>query len=441
MAEITFDKKKERKAFYASFIGATIEYYDYFLYGVLASIVFSKLFFPSFDPLLGLLLSLASFGIPYFMRPLGSIFFSHIGDKRGRKKSLMITLVLMGIATVGIGIIPTYETWGMAAPIVLVLLRLIQGFAVGGEWGGAVLVSSENTQKNTKAYGASIALVGASVGMFLGTITVSILTLLPNEQFMAWGWRVPFAGSIVLIVFGFWLRAGLPESDEFQETQEKNETVKFPILHTMRYHWKNVLLAAIAKGLEGAPFYLFATFVIVYANEYRGMSETYVTLAIALGTIGSAFFIPMWAKLADRIGVTKVFKYAAIALIIFVFPYFMLLNLDSIFWMFVAIIASWAVYAMSGGTLGGLFIELFDTNVRMTGISTGYQIGAAIFGGLTPIVAVSLLEFFNSWIAVALSMVAVALLALISVSFMTTVAEVGRQEQEGISQIKSVQKE
>lgn len=429
MSNITFDKKKERKAFYASLIGATIEYYDYFLYGILASIVFNELFFPTFDPVVGLLLSLASFGIPYFMRPLGSIVFSHIGDKRGRKKSLMITLILMGIATFGIGLLPTYATIGMAAPIILVLFRLIQGFAVGGEWGGAVLVSSENTQENNKALGASIALVGASIGMFLGTITVSLLTLLPTEQFMAWGWRLPFIGSIILIVFGFWLRAGLEESDEFKEVQEKEETVKLPILHTLKYHWKNVLLAAVAKGLEGSPFYLFATFVIVFVNEYQGMSETAVLLAVSAGTIASAIFIPFWAKIADRIGVPRMFKYAAITLILFIFPYFILLTLDSVFWMFVAVITSWIVYAMSGGTLGGLFIDLFDTNVRMTGISVGYQIGAAVFGGLTPIVAVALLEAFNSWIPIAIIAIVIALLAILSVSLMTTAAKVAQDEK------------
>lgn len=411
-------KNQERKAQIASLIGATIEYYDYFLYGILASIVFNKLFFPTFDPVVGLLLSLASFGIPYFMRPLGSVYFGHIGDKEGRRKALMITLLLMGAATVGIGILPVYDTIGVWAPIFLVGLRLIQGFAVGGEWGGAVLVASENTEESSKAFGASIALVGASLGMFLGTITVSLLTLMPNETFMAWGWRLPFIGSIVLIIFGYWMRIGLEESEEFQEIQEEEETVKIPIVETIRYHWRNVLLAAVAKGLEGAPFYLFATFVVVFATEYNNMSETLVLLAVSAGTIASVIFIPIWAKMADRIGVKPMFRYAAIALILFLAPYFIMLSTGSIAFMFVAVILSWIVYAMSGGSLGGLFIELFDANVRMTGISTGYQLGAAVFGGLTPLVSVALIEMFGSWIAVAVVMAIIAVLAIISTYMM-----------------------
>src|SRR5690625_1730751 len=421
----TMTKDQERKAQVASLIGATIEYYDYFLYGILASIVFNKLFFPTFDPIVGLLLSLASFGIPYFMRHLGSVYFGHIGDREGRRKALMITLVLMGIATVGIGVLPVYDTIGVWAPILLVGLRLIQGFAVGGEWGGAVLVASENTEESSKAFGASIALVGASLGMFLGTITVSLLTLMPNEAFMSYGWRLPFIGSIVLIIFGYWMRVGLEESEEFQEIQEEEETVKIPIVETIRYHWKNVLLAAVAKGLEGAPFYLFATFVVVFATEYNNMSETHVLLAVSAGTIASVIFIPIWAKMADRIGVKPMFRYAAIALIIFLAPYFIMLSTGSVALMFVAVILSWIVYAMSGGSLGGLFIELFDTNVRMTGISTGYQLGAAVFGGLTPLVSVALIEMFGSWVAVAVVMAVIAVLAIISTYMMDAPEEIG----------------
>jgi len=421
----TMTKDQERKAQVASLIGATIEYYDYFLYGILASIVFNKLFFPTFDPIVGLLLSLASFGIPYFMRPLGSVYLGHIGDKEGRRKALMITLVLMGIATVGIGVLPVYDTIGVWAPILLVGLRLIQGFAVGGEWGGAVLVASENTEESSKAFGASIALVGASLGMFLGTITVSLLTLMPNEAFMSYGWRLPFIGSIVLIIFGYWMRVGLEESEEFQEIQEEEETVKIPIVETIRYHWKNVLLAAVAKGLEGAPFYLFATFVVVFATEYNNMSETHVLLTVSAGTIASVIFIPIWAKMADRIGVKPMFRYAAIALIIFLAPYFIMLSTGSVALMFVAVILSWIVYAMSGGSLGGLFIELFDTNVRMTGISTGYQLGAAVFGGLTPLVSVALIEMFGSWVAVAVVMAVIAVLAIISTYMMDAPEEIG----------------
>lgn len=410
-------RKEVIRAQFAGLIGAIVQYYDYLLYGTLATLVFDRLFFPDLTPTLGLIASLATFGIPYFLRPVGSVIFSHMGDKHGRKATLVSTILIMGLATVIIGLLPTYESVGYWAPALLVLFRLIQGIAVGGEWGGSALVASEYSKDN-KAFGSSVALIGASVGLLLASGTVTIITFLPQEQLLSWGWRLPFIASIILVGVGFWIRAGLNETPEFKEAQDKGEVVKVPVLHVLKYQWKDVLLGALAKGLEGAPYYLYATFVIAFAVNYQDMSESNVTLAITFGTFASAIFIPIWAKLADRVGIKLMFNVAGIASIFFIFPYFIFLTQDSVPLMFLAIILSWIVYAISGGTLGGLLIEMFDANVRFTGISLGYQVGAAIFDGLTPLIAVGLLEWAGNWIPVAFYVVLIAIGAMLSTVFM-----------------------
>lgn len=410
-------KNEVRRAQLAGLIGSVVQYYDYLLYGTLASLVFNKLFFPDLSDVWGLLASLATFGIPYFFRPVGSIIFSHMGDKHGRKATLILTILIMGISTSLIGALPTATTAGVWAPILLVTLRVIQGVAVGGEWDGSALVASEYSKDN-KAFGSSVALIGASVGLLLASATVTLITLLPEESLLNWGWRVPFIGSIILVAIGYWIRAGLDETPEFKEAQEQEDVVKIPFFYVMKHQWKDVVLGALAKGLEGAPYYLYATFVIAFAVNYENMSESSVTLAITCGTFASAIFIPIWAKMADKVGIKLMFNVAGIATIVFIFPYFMLLTQQSVPLMFMAVILSWIVYAIAGGTLGGLLIEMFDANVRFTGISLGYQVGAAIFDGLTPLIAVGLLQWIGHWLPVAFYLVLIAIGAMISTVFM-----------------------
>src|SRR5699024_5619916 len=254
-------KKTQRKAALASLIGSSIEYYDYLLYGTIASLVFNKLFFTNFDPTIGLLLSLASFGIPYFFRPLGGVIFSHIGDKVGRKITLTLTLGLMGISTALIGLLPTYESIGIWAPVLLVGLRLIQGIADGGEWGGALLLSIEYADDTKKGFAGSLPMMGSAVGMILATATMAVMTLLPNDIFLTWGWRIPFVASLVLVVLGLWIRIGLEETPDFSETKKQGNISSLPISDTLKHHWKDVLLTAGVKAIETAPFYMFATFV------------------------------------------------------------------------------------------------------------------------------------------------------------------------------------
>lgn len=414
MPKVVHSKKIQRKAAIASLIGASIEYYDYLLYGTVATLVFNKVFFTNFDPTMGLLIALASFGIPYFFRPLGGIIFSHIGDRVGRKTTLILTLGIMGVSTALIGVLPTYNSIGIWAPILLVSLRLIQGIAVGGEWGGAVLLSIEYADENKRGFAGSIPMMGAAIGMVLATATMAIATLLPDASFLAWGWRVPFVASLVLVLVGLWIRSGLAETPDFEKTKAEGKVSKLPILDVLKHHWKDVLLTAGVKGVETAPFYLFATFGISYATNTLNMPENPVLMAVTIGTLVSILIIPIAGRLADRVGTRKVFTFGTWAVMIFIIPFFMLLSLKSIFVLTVAVMVGFAIWSIITAVLGTMFVEVYKPEIRYTGISLGYQLGAAIFGGTVPLLSTYLINRFNSWLPVAIYLILLGVIALIS---------------------------
>ena len=414
MSKVVHSKKVQRKAAIASLIGASIEYYDYLLYGTVATLVFNKVFFTNFDPTMGLLIALASFGIPYFFRPLGGIIFSHIGDRVGRKTTLILTLGIMGVSTALIGVLPTYNSIGIWAPIFLVSLRLIQGIAVGGEWGGAVLLSVEYADENKRGFAGSIPMMGAAIGMVLATATMAIATLLPDTSFLSWGWRVPFVASLVLVVVGLWIRSGLAETPDFEKTKAEGKVSKLPISDVLKHHWKDVLLTAGVKGIETAPFYLFATFGISYATNTLDMPENPVLMAVTIGTLVSILIIPIAGRLADRVGTRKVFTFGTWAVMIFIIPFFMLLSLKSIFVLTVAVMVGFAIWSIITAVLGTMFVEVYKPEIRYTGISLGYQLGAAIFGGTVPLLSTYLINRFNSWLPVAIYLILLGVIALIS---------------------------
>ncbi|MCS0670677.1 MFS transporter [Cytobacillus firmus] len=412
------EKKLEKKVLIASLIGSSIEWFDYFLYGTVAALVFNQMFFHSDDPAVGLMLAYASFALAFFIRPLGGVIFSHIGDKIGRKKTLVLTLSLMGGATVLMGFLPTYDNIGAAAPILLIILRLIQGIGLGGEWGGALLLAVEYAPKNRRGFFGSIPQMGVTIGMLLGTLALSIMTLLPEEAFLSWGWRVPFILSALLVFFGLWIRKGIDETPSFKKAQEKGEIAKIPFVETMRSHWKEVLIAVGAKVVETAPFYIFGTFIVSYATTQLGFSRTVTLNAVTIATIITTILIPVMGKLSDKVGRKKLYVGGTVLMMLYAFPYFWLLHQGSAFLLVVAtILGLGIIWAPITAVLGTMFSEIFKSNVRYTGITLGYQIGAALAGGTAPLVATALLNAYdNSYVPVALYIMLAAAISLIAIS-------------------------
>lgn len=320
------EKGVSKRVLVASLVGSSIEWFDYFLYGTVAALVFNQLFFPSEDPTVGLLLSYASFALSFFIRPLGGIVFSHIGDKIGRKKTLVMTLSLMGIATAGMGLLPTYEMIGIWAPVLLILLRLVQGIGLGGEWGGALLLAVEYAPKEKRGLFGSIPQMGVTIGLLLGTFVMSLMTLMPDETFMSWGWRIPFLLSALLVVFGLWVRHGIDETPSFKKVKETGQVAKVPLVETLRTQWKEVLIAIGGKVVETAPFYIFGTFIVSYATTNLGFSKTAALNAVTVATIVTTILIPLMGKWSDRYGRKPLYIAGTIGMIIYAFPYFWLLQ-------------------------------------------------------------------------------------------------------------------
>ncbi|MEI4770253.1 MFS transporter [Psychrobacillus sp. FJAT-51614] len=411
------DSKQMRKVWIASLVGSSIEWFDYFLYGTVAALVFNQLFFVTEDPTIGLLLAYASFALAFFIRPFGGVIFAHIGDRIGRKKTLVITLSLMGVATFGMGLLPTYQAIGVWAPILLITLRLVQGLGIGGEWGGALLLAVEYAPKEKRGLYGAIPQMGVTIGMVLGTIALSLMTLLPEGSFMTWGWRIPFIFSALLVIFGLWIRKGIEETPSFKKVQESGDIPKLPIVDTFKYHWREVLIAIGAKVVETAPFYIFGTFVVSYATTNLGFSRTTTLNAVMIGTIVTTILIPIMGSLSDKIGRKKVYIAGALGMVLFAFPYFWMLQQQSVALLVIAtVIALGIIWAPITAVLGTMFSEIFDAKVRYTGITLGYQIGAALAGGTAPLVATSLmLEFNNSYIPVACYIIFTALVSLVAI--------------------------
>lgn len=411
------DKKQTRKVLTASLVGSSIEWFDYFLYGTMAALVFNQLFFVNEDPTVGLMLAYASFALSFFIRPFGGIIFSHIGDRIGRKKTLVITLSLMGFATFAMGLLPTYQAIGVAAPILLITLRLIQGLGIGGEWGGALLLATEYAPPERRGFFGSIPQMGVTIGMVMGTLALYIMTLLPEAAFMSWGWRVPFILSAFLVVFGLWIRKGIDETPEFKAVKASGEIPKLPIVDTLKYHWREVLIAIGAKVVETAPFYIFGTFVVSYATTNLEFSRTATLAAVMIATVITTILIPIMGSLSDRVGRKKMYVTGSVAMALFAFPYFWLLQQGSVTLLIVAtVIGLGIIWAPITAVLGTMFSEIFDAKVRYTGVTLGYQIGAALAGGTAPLVATFLLATFdNSYVPVALYIILTAVISLLSI--------------------------
>jgi metabolite-proton symporter len=407
------------KVLVASLVGSSVEWYDFFLYGTVSSLVFSRLFFPKFDQNAGVLASYATFAIPFFIRPLGGIFFSHIGDRAGRNNTLVATLSLMGGATFLIGLLPGYDTLGVWAPVLLVLLRLVQGLGIGGEWGGALLLAVEYAPPKYKGLYGSVPQMGVTIGMLLGTLSMAAMTALPEADFLRWGWRVPFVLSIFLVALGLAIRKGLGETPEFAKAKHQGQLVRIPLFETLSTQWRAVLVAIGAKIVETAPFYLFSTFIILYGTATLGFSKTQVLNAVSVAMLAATVLIPLMGRLSDRLGRKTLYLSGTALLIAYAFPYFFLLHRHSVLFLVVATVLGLGIlWAPVTSVLGTLFSEIFSTGVRYTGITIGYQLGAALAGGTAPLTATALAQHYHgSSTPIALYMMATGVISFVAVVF------------------------
>lgn len=404
----------------ASMVGTTIEWYDFFLYGTAAALIFNKLFFPAFDPLMGTLAAFATYAVGFLARPLGAVVFGHFGDRVGRKSMLMVTLVLMGLPTMAIGLIPTYQSIGYGAAVLLVLMRFLQGMAVGGEWGGAALMAVEHAPPGRKALFGSLPQAGVGAGLILSSLAMAAVAKLPEADFLQWGWRLPFLASVLLLAVGAFIRLRVAESPAFAALKHSGQQVERPVLEVFRRYPREVLTAACARLAETVWFYTVVTFALSYATQQLGLPKPLVLSAIVAGAALSLLTIPAAGWLSDRIGPRRVYMLGALVLCGAAFAFFALLATRNPELLYVAmLLAVGVVFPLLYAPESALFAAQFPAEVRYSGISLCVQLAGAVGGGAAPLVATSLLAAGGgSPHLISLYLVALGLLALFCASRM-----------------------
>jgi MHS family shikimate/dehydroshikimate transporter-like MFS transporter len=417
----------------ASLIGTSIEWYDFFLYGTAAALIFNRLFFPTFDPLTGTLAALGTYAVGFAARPIGGIVCGHFGDRMGRRSMLVITLLTMGIATFLIGLLPTYDRIGIWAPILLVLLRIAQGFGLGGEWGGAVLMAVEHSPKGKRGLYGSFPQIGLPIGLLLSTLVFGIISRLPDAALFSWGWRVAFLFSVVMVGIGLYIRLSVEEPPEFKKIKETRTESKKPILEALRRHPKNVLLIMGARILENGVFYLFSVFVLTFSTqEAIGFSNSMVLYAVSAAAFIQMFTIPAFGVLSDRLGRRPVYLFGAVFTGLFAFPFFWLIETSLTPLMFLSLVFALSVgHAAMYAPQASFFSELFGTRVRYSGLSVGYQLASVIAGGFSPIIATALLGKTGSSWPIALYIIGMAVITTLSVYLASETAHKDLSESYG----------
>ena len=429
-----------RKVSLASFIGTTIEWYDYFLYGTAAALVFNQLFFPNVEPLIGTLSAFATFAVGFVARPLGGAIFGHYGDRIGRKAMLVLTLLMMGIATFLIGLLPTYEAIGIWAPILLVVLRLVQGFGVGGEWGGAVLLAVEHSPGGRRGYYGSWPQMGVPAGLLLSTGVFTAFSSLPNEQFLAWGWRVPFLLSILLVAVGLYIRLAILETPAFRQVQETQTEARMPIMDVLRTQPKGVLLVIGVRIAENGSFFIFSVFVLSYATEQLGLARSMVLAGVMIAAAIQLFAVPVWGALSDRVGRRPVYLFGAAFTLLFAFPSFWLINTQATILVWLAIVLALAVgHAAMYGPQAAFLPELFGTRIRYSGIAFSRELASVFAGALSPFIATALLAWAGSYWPVAVYLAVMALITVVAVylapeTFQSDITEERPEERQLIAE-------
>jgi MFS family permease len=402
----------------ASMIGTVLEWYDFTIYNTMAALIFNQVFFPSFDPLVGVLLAFSTYAVGYVSRPLGGVVFGHLGDKLGRRAVLVITLALMGVTTGAMGLLPSYAAIGAASPLLLVALRFVQGVALGGEWAGAVLLSMEHGRADRRGLNASWTQVGPSGGTLIATAAIAGLTTqLSNAEFLAWGWRVPFIASLVLVAFGLWVRGGVEETPMFRELEASHRKAEAPVGDVLRHHWRRLLIAAGCRVGSDVHFALIVVFSLTYLTTVLHLSRELALKAVLIGAAFNAVCVPLFGLLSDLVGRRIVYGAGAVLAVLFAFVYFPLLDTTSERLVVLASVAGLLIHAMMFGPQAAFVAEQFATPVRYTGASLAYTFAGVIGGGFAPLLMASLYQRFgtttavSSYIAAALAITLTAILA------------------------------
>jgi MFS family permease len=406
-----------RRLAIASLAGTALEYYDFAVYNTLAALVFNKLFFPSFDPAAGLLLAFATYWLGYLSRPFGGMLFGRLGDLRGRRYVLVVTLLIMGVTTTGVGLLPTYQTAGVLAPVLLVVLRFAQGMALGGEWAGAVLLAVEHGSEDRRGRNASWAQMGPSIGVFIASGAVALSTrLIPPEQFAAWGWRVPLLGSALLVAFGLWVRLGVTETPLFRALERDQGQSRAPLVEVWREHGRGLLIAGGSRFGPDVMYSMITAFTLSYVTVQLGLTRTLATSALAIGAVVNALGIFIAGGLSDRFGSRTVYGAGVVAAAAWLWFYFPLLDTKSDVGVIAAFVGGLAIHAFMYGPQGAFITEQFPTRVRYAGSSLAYTIGGVFAGGLAPLAMAALYRAHQTTVVVvlyasaALVLTAVALL-------------------------------
>ncbi|WP_026543270.1 MFS transporter [Paenarthrobacter nicotinovorans] len=417
--DVQQQQRTVRRVALASAIGTTVEWYDYFIYATATALVFGKLFFPDFSPAAGTMAAFATFAIGYFVRPLGGIVFGHLGDRIGRKKMLVLSLMMMGVATVGVGLLPTFAAVGIAAPILLLILRMIQGFAVSGEWGGAVLMAVEHAPAHKRGWYGSWPQVGVPAGLVLANLMFILLTTtLSPAAFLEWGWRVPFLISVVLILIGLFIRLRVEESPVFAKVRDEGTEARLPLAEAFKKYPKAIVLGSLAIVANIALGYIISTYSLSYGTQVIGMDRSVMLWSVLIAALIGAFGLLYFSRLSDRIGRKPVFLAGAIGQILWAFPFFALINTATLWGIIVALsVMQLFAYAMYG-PVAAMLAELFGTRVRYTGISIAYQIGSILGAGFAPLIATGIFAATGSTVLISTYIIGISAISLVAVLMM-----------------------